>query len=78
MLIAASERSHLDVASSVLLKWGTLQFLIVVWKSLHTHSTNLCITFVIAGNFDEITTKSGLILFILKPKLRERKETNNL
>jgi len=32
----------------------------------------------IAGNFDEITTKSGLILFILKSKLRERKETNNL
>jgi len=37
----------------------------------------LCITFVIAGNFDEITTKSELILFILKPKLRERKRTNN-
>jgi len=41
------------------------------------HSSNLCITFAIAGNFDEIITRSGLILFILKPKLRERKETNN-
>ena len=41
------------------------------------HSSNLCIPFVIAGNFDEIITRSGLILFILKPKLRERKETNN-
>jgi len=37
----------------------------------------LRITFVIAGNFDEIITKSGLILFILQPKSRERKETNN-
>jgi len=27
-------------------------------------------------NFDEIT-RSGLILFILQPKVRERKETNN-
>jgi len=35
---------------------------------------NICI----AGNFDEILTKSGLILFILKPKIRERKEANNL
>jgi len=63
---------------TVLFKWRTLQFLIVVWNSLHTHSTNLCITFVIAGNFDEILIKSGLILFILKLKLRERKETNNV
>jgi len=123
---------------SVLFKWGTLQFLIVVWNSLqhqarrqdlaaggtknqkggphlkntvldvcsnpgakremgghrfqmggpgttdpplatalcNTHS-NLCITFVIAGNFDKIITRSGLILLILKQKLRERKETNN-
>jgi len=30
-----------------------------------------------AGNFDEIITRNGVILFILKPKLRERKETNN-
>jgi len=37
----------------------------------------LCITFVIAGNFDEIRTRSRLILLILQPKLRERKETNN-
>jgi len=42
----------------------------------NTHSS-LCITFVIAGNFDKIILKSGLILFILQPKLRERKETNN-
>ena len=34
----------------------------------NTHSSNLCITFVIVGNFDEIITRSGLILFILKPK----------
>jgi len=62
----------------VLFEWGTLQFLIVVWNSLQTHS-NLCITFVIAGHFDEIIiNRSGLILFILQPKLRERKETNNL
>jgi len=40
-------------------------------------TTRLCITFVIAGNFDEIISRSALILFILKPKLRERKETNN-
>jgi len=33
-------------------------------------------TFVIAGNFDEII-RSGFILFILQPKLRERKETTN-
>jgi len=33
--------------------------------------------FVIAGNFDEIRTRSGLIVFILQPKVRERKETNN-
>jgi len=33
--------------------------------------------FVIAGNFDEIRARSGLFLFILQPKLRERKETNN-
>jgi len=32
--------------------------------------------FVIAGNFDEIRTRSGLILLILQPKLREWKETN--
>jgi len=42
----------------------------------NTHS-NLCTIFVIAGNFDEIRARSGLILFILHPKLRERKETNN-
>jgi len=42
----------------------------------NTHSSNLRITFVIAGNFDEIITRNGLILFIFKPKLRERKETN--
>jgi len=36
----------------------------------------LCITFVIAGHFDEIIiTRSRLILFILQPKLREGKET---
>jgi len=29
-----------------------------------------------AGNFDE-KTRSGSILFILQPKLRERKETIN-
>jgi len=39
--------------------------------------SNLCITFVTAGNFDEIITRSGLTVFILQPKLRERKETNN-
>jgi len=33
-------------------------------------------TFAIAGNFDEIIMRSGLILFILKPKLREWKATN--
>jgi len=43
----------------------------------NTHSSNLCITFVIAGNFDEILPRRGMILFILKPKLRARKETNN-
>jgi len=41
----------------------------------NTHS-NLCITFVVADNFDEIIT-CGLILFILQLKLRERTETNN-
>jgi len=62
----------------VLFKWGTLQFLIVVWNTLQYHS-NLCITFVIAVHFDEIIIiESGLILFILQPKLRERKATNNL
>jgi len=30
-----------------------------------------------AGNFDEIITRSGLTVFILQPKLRGRKETNN-
>jgi len=40
-------------------------------------NSNLGITFAIAGNFDEIIARNGLILFILKPKLRERKETNN-
>jgi len=37
---------------------------------------NLCITFVTAGNFDEIIT-SGLILFILQLKLKrtERNKT---
>ena len=35
----------------------------------NTHS-NLCITFVIAGNFDEIITRIGLILFILQLKLK--------
>jgi len=40
----------------------------------NTHS-NLCIIFVIAGNFDEIRT--GVVVSILQPKLRERKETNN-
>jgi len=34
-------------------------------------------TLVIAGDFDEMITRSGLILFILQPKLRERKETSN-
>jgi len=53
---------------TVLFKWRTLQFLILVWNIL---------IFVIAGNFDEIRTRSGLILLILQPKLRERKETNN-
>jgi len=43
----------------------------------NTHS-NLCITFVITGNFDEIITTIGLMLFVLQQKLRERKETNNL
>jgi len=33
--------------------------------------------FVYAGKFDETITRSGVMLFILKPKLRERKETNN-
>ena len=42
----------------------------------NTHS-NFCIIFVIVGNFDETITKSLLILFILQPKLREQKETNN-
>jgi len=32
--------------------------------------------FVIAGNFDEIRTRRGVVVFILQPKLRERKETN--
>jgi len=31
----------------------------------NTHS-NLCITFVIAANFDKIVTRSGLILFVLR------------
>jgi len=35
----------------------------------------LCKIFVIAGNVDEVITRNGLILFILQPKLRERKET---
>jgi len=34
--------------------------------------------FIIAGNSDEIRTRSMLILFILQPKLREQKEANNL
>jgi len=33
LYVAASERSHLDVVS-MLFKWRTLQFLIVVWNSL--------------------------------------------
>jgi len=32
---------------------------------------------MIVGNFDEIITRCGLIVFMLQPKLRERKETNN-
>jgi len=40
----------------------------------NTHS-NLCIIFVIAGNFDEIRTRTGVVVSILQPKLRERKET---
>ena len=38
--------------------------------------SNLCKTFVIAGNFEEIITTIGLILFILQLK-REPKEANN-
>ena len=37
--------------------------------------SNLCIPFVIAGNFDEIITTSGLILFVLQLKLK-RTERN--
>jgi len=42
-----------------------------------TAMINLCITFVIAGNFDEIITRSGLILFTLQLKLKrtERNKT---
>ena len=35
----------------------------------------MCKIFVIAGNVDEVITRNGLVLFILQPKLRERKET---
>ena len=42
----------------------------------NTHS-NLCIIFVIAGNFDEIRTRRGMVVFTFQPKLRERKETDN-
>jgi len=41
-----------------------------------THS-NLRKIIVFADNFDEVITRNGLILFIMQPKLRERKETNN-
>jgi len=34
LYVAASERSHFDEVRSVLVKWGTLQFLILVWNSL--------------------------------------------
>ena len=77
MYVAANERSHLDAVQISTLQTGNLIVLIVVWNSLHTHS-NLCITFVIAGKFDEKITRNKLILFILQPKLREEKETNNL
>ena len=35
----------------------------------------MCTTIVIAGNFDEIITRSGLILFILQPTFK-RTERN--
>jgi len=34
----------------------------------------LCITFAIAGTFDETITRSGLILLILQPKSRDQKQ----
>jgi len=37
----------------------------------------MCKIFDIAGNVDELITRNGLILFILQPKLIERKETNS-
>jgi len=60
----------------VLFKWGTLQFLLS-FAIIRNTDSDLYIIFVIIGDFDEIITRSGLVLFILQPKLREQKETNN-
>ena len=65
LYVAASER---------IVTW--MRFKLSFGIVYNTHS-NLCITFVIAGNFDKIMTTSGLILFILQLKLRERKETSD-
>jgi len=59
LYVAASERSHLDAVWIRALQMGNL----TVFKSsfgivCNTHSTNLGITFVIAGNFYEIV-KAG-------------------
>jgi len=62
---------------SVLFKWGTLQFLLS-FAIIRNTDSDLYIIFVIIGDFDEMRTRSGLIQLILQPKLRERKETNNL
>jgi len=61
---------------SVLFKWEPYSFKLSFGIVRNAHS-NLYIIFVIIGNFDEIRTRTRLILFILQPKLRERKETNN-
>ena len=61
----------------MLFKWGTLQFLLS-FAIIRNTDSDLYIIFVIIGDFDEMRTRSGLIQLILQPKLRERKETNNL
>ena len=65
MLQQVIVHSHLDAVYTSALRMGNL--------SCNTHN-NLCITFVIADTFAEIITRSGVILFILQPKIREPKK----
>jgi len=78
LYVAASERSHFDEVNISALQIGNLTVFNCRLEYFPNTHSNLYIIFVIIGNFDEMRTRSGLILLISQPKLRERKETNNL